>query len=231
MTEHDWLGPDKRTRVRRLPSRGAYDRDTIYGILDEALLCHVGFVADGLPCVIPMVTAREGDDLLLHGSTASRLTRHLGTGADVCVSVTHLDGVVVARSVFDNSMNYRSVVVFGRARAITNSVEKREALRALVEKVVPGRWQEARQPSDKELKATTILAVPLEKASAKVRSGPPQDDESDLDLPAWAGEIPLRLVSLEPRRDPLLNPEIPVPQSVEHFRAARVPPAEDAVAR
>jgi uncharacterized protein len=191
------------------------------------LTCHVGFVADGLPYVIPMVVARKGDDLLLHGSTASRLARQLATGTDVCVSVTHLDGVVVARSVFDNSMNYRSVIVFGRARAVTNSDEKLEALRVLVEHVLPGRWQEARQPSNKELRATTILELSLREASAKVRSGPPQDDEADLDLPVWAGEIPVRLVSLAPVPDPRLSAEIPVPQSVKRFRAARVPRAQE----
>jgi nitroimidazol reductase NimA-like FMN-containing flavoprotein (pyridoxamine 5'-phosphate oxidase superfamily) len=230
MTEHDRLGPNERTRVRRQPARGVYDREMIYGILDEALICHVGFVADGFPHVIPMVVVRKGDDLLLHGSAASRLVRLLGTGADVCVSVTHLDGVIVARSVFDSSMNYRSVSVFGRARAITRSDEKLEALRTVVEHVLPGRWQEARQPSDKELRATTILALPLEKASAKVRSGPPQDDEADLDLPVWAGEIPVRMVSLEPLRDPLGNREMSVPESIRRFRAARVPAVEDAVA-
>lgn len=208
-----------RTRVRRLPGRGAYDRETIYRILDDALVGHVGFVVDGLPYVIPMAVARKADALLLHGSSASRLTRHLGAGADVSVCVTHLDGVVVARSVFDNSMNYRSVVVFGRARPITDPGEKLESLRALVEHLLPGRWDEARQPNAKELRATSILAVPLDEASAKVRSGPPQDDEADLDLPTWAGEIPLRMTSLTPRPDPLMKGDTPVPESVTRFRS------------
>jgi hypothetical protein len=142
------------------------------------------------------------------------------------VTVTHLDGVVVARSVFDNSMNYRSVVVFGRARAITDPDEKLEALRTLVEHVLPGRWDEARRPSAKELRATTILELPLTEASAKIRSGPPQDDDADLQLPVWAGEIPVGVVSRAPRPDPLLTNEMPVPESVKRFRAARIPPAE-----
>jgi uncharacterized protein len=192
---------------------------TIHGILDEGLVGHVGFVMDELPYVIPMVVVRRGEELLLHGSTASRLTRHLATGAEVCVCVTHLDGIVVARSVFDNSMNYRSVVVFGRARTITDEDEKLGALHAIVERLLPGRWQEARIPSEKELRATTLLALPLTTASAKVRSGPPQDDAADLGLPVWAGEIPLEMVSLAPRPDPLLNEEIAIPESVARFRS------------
>jgi nitroimidazol reductase NimA-like FMN-containing flavoprotein (pyridoxamine 5'-phosphate oxidase superfamily) len=219
MHEDDVVSVSERTRVRRLPKRGAYDRDTIYRIIDDALIGHVGFVIEGAPHVIPMVVVRRNGDLLLHGSTASRLARHLTTGADVCVSITHLDGVVVARSVFDNSMNYRSVVVFGRASAITDPAHKLEALRTIVEHLLPGRWQEARHPSDRELRATTILALPLTEASAKIRSGPPQDDEADLQLLAWAGEIPLRVTSLEPVPDPLLSPDVSIPQSVKRFGA------------
>ncbi len=207
---------DDRTRVRRQPGRGVYEREAIYGILDEALVGHVGFVVDGSPVVIPMVVVRRGDELLLHGSNASRLMRSLETGADVSVCVTHLDGVVVARSVFDNSMNYRSVVVFGRAHAIVDAREKLAALRAVVEHLLPGRWEEARQPNDKELRATTILSLPLETASGKVRSGPPQDDEADLALDVWAGEIPLRMASQEPVPDPLLR-DGSVPESVKRF--------------
>jgi nitroimidazol reductase NimA-like FMN-containing flavoprotein (pyridoxamine 5'-phosphate oxidase superfamily) len=214
----------ERTRVRRQPTRGVYDRDTIYRIVDEAMIGHVGFVSAGSPHVIPMVVVRRDDELLLHGSAGSRLMRHLATGAELCVCVTHLDGVIVARSVFDNSMNYRSVVIFGRARLVTDLREKAEALRTVVEKVLPGRWEEARQPSDKELRATTILVLPLEEASAKVRSGPPQDDEADLDLPIWAGEIPLRMESLAPLPDPLLSGEIQVPESVRRFS---VPPVTE----
>jgi nitroimidazol reductase NimA-like FMN-containing flavoprotein (pyridoxamine 5'-phosphate oxidase superfamily) len=210
------LEPNRRTRVRRLPRRGLYDRDAIYRILDEALICHVGFVADGFPHVIPMVVARRDDELLLHGSTASRLTRTLAGGADVCLSVTHLDGIVVARSVFDNSMNYRSVVIFGKARAVPDE-DKATALRALVEQLLPGRWDEARRPSEKELRATTILSLSIDEGSAKVRYGPPQDDETDTRLPIWAGEIPLRTVAGKPIPDPLLDSAIPMPASVQAF--------------
>ena len=216
MKADDDLGPNRRTRVRRVPGRGVYERDAIYGILDDALIGHVGFIANGFPHVIPMVLARDGDELLLHGSTASRLTRTLAGGADVCVSTTHLDGIVVARSAFDNSMNYRSVVIFGKARAVPDE-EKMDALRALVDHVLPARWEEARPPNDKELRATTILALPIDEGSAKVRSGPPQDDASDLELPIWAGEIPLRTVTMEPVADPLLDENIPLPPSVTSF--------------
>jgi uncharacterized protein len=226
MKQRDMRGANERTRVRRQPSRGFYDRKTIYEILDDALIGHVGFVSDGLPIVIPMVVVRRGDDLLIHGSTASRLTRRLGSGVDICVTVTHLDGVIVARSVFDNSMNYRSVVVFGHARAITDPDEKLEALHTIVEHVLAGRWDEARRPNTKELRATTILELPLEEASAKIRSGPPKDDEADLELPVWAGEIPIRTVSGVPRPDPVLGSDIPVPESVTRFRVAGIPPAE-----
>jgi uncharacterized protein len=219
MSDHDILGGDERTRVRRLPQRGVYDRATIYRIVDEALVGHVGFVVESVPYVIPMVVARRDDTLLLHGSSASRLTRHLATEVEVCVSITHLDGVVVARSVFDNSMNYRSVVVFGRASPIRDPARKLDALKAIVEHILPGRWQEARLPRDKELRATTILTLPINEASAKVRSGPPQDDEGDLPLPVWAGEIPIRVTALDPVADPLLGPGVPVPPSVTRFGA------------
>jgi nitroimidazol reductase NimA-like FMN-containing flavoprotein (pyridoxamine 5'-phosphate oxidase superfamily) len=212
-----------RTRIRRVPERGRYDAETIEAIIDDALVCHVGFVSEGTPYVIPMACARDGDRLLVHGSTASRLVRALQTDTEVCVTVTHLDGVVVSRSVFDSSMNYRSAVVIGRAEAITEPASKLEALRILVERLMPGRWEEARRPSDQELRATTILSIPLEEASAKVRSGPPQDDEDDLSLEVWAGEIPLRMVALDPAPDPRLGPGIPLPASVELFRKERVP--------
>ena len=227
MQEGDWSGPTERTRVRRLPGRGQYDRGTIYRILDDALIGHVGFIADGLPHVIPMVIARRGDELLIHGSAASRLTRRLTVGVDVCVSVTHLDGVVVSRSAFDSSMNYRSVVIFGRARPVTDLEDKVEALRTVVEHVLPGRWQEARPPADKELRAIKVLSLPLTEASAKVRSGPPQDDEADLESGLWAGEIPLRMISLRPVADRLLGDGIPLPASVERFQAERIRGVDD----
>ena len=212
--------------MRRQPDRGSYDAGLIRRIIDAALMGHVGFVADGLPYVIPMAVARSGDELLLHGSSASRLMRTLADGADVSVCVTQLDGLVVARSVFDSSMNYRSVVVYGRTRAIMQRDEKLQALRVLVDRLLPGRWEEARPPTDAELKASMILALPLNEASAKVRSGPPKDDENDLHLPVWAGTIPLTTVALAPEPDPLLNDDIDIPESVHRFRAERVVPAE-----
>lgn len=227
MTDPQNTAATPRTRVRRVPERGHYDRATIEAILDEALLCHVGVVSGGSPVVIPMACARDGDRLLLHGSTASRLLKTLTSGAEVCVTVTHLDGVVVARSVFHSSMNYRSVVVIGRAEVITDPQDKLDALRILVERLIPGRWDEVRETSEKELRATTILSVPLTESSAKIRTGPPKDDEEDLTLDIWAGEIPLRTISLDPVTDPLLESEKPVPTSVDRFRRERVPPESD----
>ena len=185
--------PSARTEVKRHPERGVYDRATIDAILDEALICHVGFVVDGQPFVIPTIHARDGDTLYLHGSPASRMLRSIKAGVDVCVTVTLLDGLVLARSVYNHSMNYRSVLVLGRARELTDRAEKLRAMECVVEHVVPGRWSEARQPNEGELKGTTILALPLDEASAKVRTGPPKDFDDDLSLPVWAGVIPLDL--------------------------------------
>jgi uncharacterized protein len=185
--------PSARTTVKRHPERGVYDRTTIDAILDEALICHVGFVADGQPYVIPTIHARDGDTLYLHGSPGSRMLRTLKEGIDLCVTATLLDGLVLARAVYNHSMNYRSVVVLGRAREVTERTEKLHAMECVVEHVVPGRWSEARQPNDGEIDGTTILALPLDEASAKIRSGPPKDFDEDLDLPVWTGVIPLDL--------------------------------------
>jgi hypothetical protein len=193
--------PTQRTAVKRHPERGVYDRAKIDAILDEALICHVGFVSDGQPYVIPTIHARDGDTIYLHGSPGSRMLRNLAEGVDVCVTVTLLDGLVLARSVYHHSMNYRSVVVLGRAREVTDREEKLRAMRTVVEHVVPGRWDDARQPNEAELKGTTILAVSLEEASAKIRTGPPKDIEEDLTLPVWAGVIPLHLVPSAPVPD------------------------------
>jgi len=190
-----------RTTVKRHPERGDYDRATIDGILDEALVCHVGFVHDGHPFVIPTIHARDGDTLYLHGSPGSRMLRDLAQGVDVCVTATLLDGLVLARSVYHHSMNYRSVVVLGRAYEVTDDRGKLHAMECVVEHVVPGRWADARRPSEGELKGTTILAVSLEEASAKVRMGGPKDLEEDLELPVWAGVIPLALVPSAPLAD------------------------------
>jgi uncharacterized protein len=182
-----------RTAVARHPERGVYDHEVIYRILDEALICHVGFVHDGHPFVIPTIHARSGDTLFVHGSPASRMLKELGEGVDVCVTVTLLDGLVLARSVYNHSMNYRSVLVLGRARLLREPAEKLAALEAVVEHMVPGRWDDARQPTEKELAGTSVLALPLDEASAKVRTGPPSDFEADLELPVWAGVIPVAL--------------------------------------
>ena len=181
----------ERTRVRRLPNRGSNDRATIDAILDAGFICHVGFAVDGQPYVIPTGYARAGDRLYLHGSTASRMVRTLAEGVDVCVTVTHVDGFVLARSAFHHSVNYRSVVVFGRAQMVTDPLEKMEALRLFTNHVVAGRFEEARRPTDQELKGTAVLALGLEEASAKIRSGPPLDDQEDLAMNVWAGVVPV----------------------------------------
>jgi nitroimidazol reductase NimA-like FMN-containing flavoprotein (pyridoxamine 5'-phosphate oxidase superfamily) len=182
-------------RVKREPQRGVYDRETIDAILDEALVCHLGFAVDGQPYVIPTLHARVGDRLYVHGSAASRMLRHAASDVRICVTVTLLDGLVLARSVFNHSIDYRSVVVLGTPTLVEDVDEKREALRAFTEHVAPGRWEEARQPTDQELKATWILSVPLDEASAKVRTGPPEDEPEDMDLPVWAGVVPIHLTA------------------------------------
>jgi len=190
--------PTQHTTVKRHPERGAYDRATIDSILDEGLICHLGFVSDSRPFVIPTIHARDGDILYIHGSPGSRMLRSAKEGLDICVTVTLLDGLVLARSVYNHSMNYRSVVVIGRARELTNSDEKLRAMQCVVEHVVPGRWEDARRPNDSEIRGTTILALPLDEASAKIRNGPPTDDDADLELRVWAGVIPLRIEPSDP---------------------------------
>jgi nitroimidazol reductase NimA-like FMN-containing flavoprotein (pyridoxamine 5'-phosphate oxidase superfamily) len=212
--------PTPRTTVRRLPKRGHYDRETIAAILDEGLVCHVGFVVDGQPYVIPTVYARVGERLCLHGSAVSRMLRTLAGGVPVCVTVTLLDGLVLARSVFNHSMNYRSVVVLGTATALEDD-EKRNALEAIAEHVAPGRWKEARGPNETELKATLVLSLPLDEASAKVRTGPPVDEDEDYGLPYWAGVLPLALAAGSPVDDPRLPPGIARPPSVRGWRRPR----------
>jgi nitroimidazol reductase NimA-like FMN-containing flavoprotein (pyridoxamine 5'-phosphate oxidase superfamily) len=199
----------ERTRVRRLPARACYDRATIDAILDEALICHVGFAAGGQPYVIPTTYARVGRQLYIHGSAASRMLRTLATGAPVCVTVTLLDGLVLARSAFHHSMNYRSVVILGTAVEVSDPDERLAALEAIVEHVLTGRWRQVRPPSERELRATAVLRLPLDEVSAKIRSGPPLDDAEDLAQPCWAGVIPLRLVAATPL------PDAHVPAGVE----------------
>lgn len=198
----------ERTKVRRLPKRGTYERETIHAILDEALICHVGFVVDTAPVVIPTIHWRDGDTLYVHGSNASRMLRRLHEGVEACVTVTLVDGLVLARSAFHHSMNYRSVVVFGRAREVTGE-EKVRALEALVEHVMRGRSSEVRPPNEAELRGTTVLALPLDEASAKIRAGGPVDDEDDYALPVWAGVVPVRLVYGEPVADTGVTADVP----------------------
>ena len=201
----------ERTTLRRLPKRGSFDREVLNAILDEGFVCHVGFIAEDKPVVIPTGYARVDDKLIIHGSRASRMLCALGKEIDVCVTVTLIDGLVLARSAFHHSMNYRSVVVFGRASTIETRTEKLAALRALSEHMIPGRWDEVRQPNEAELRQTTVLSVPLREASAKIRSGPPIDDDEDYNLPIWAGVIPLQLVTERPIADERVAANIPVP--------------------
>jgi uncharacterized protein len=207
----------ERTNLKRLPKRGHYDRETIFGILDEGFICHVGFVVDEQPFVIPTGYARVDDKLYIHGSQASRMLRTVAGGVNVCVTVTIIDGLVLARSAFHHSMNYRSVVVFGRASIVEDHSEKLAALLAFSEHIVKGRWNDVREPSEQELRATTVLSLPLEEASAKIRVGPPLDDEEDYKLPIWAGVIPLQLVAGEPIKDPRLPEGIEVPPYAKRY--------------
>jgi nitroimidazol reductase NimA-like FMN-containing flavoprotein (pyridoxamine 5'-phosphate oxidase superfamily) len=200
-----------RTKLRRLPKRGAHDRPTIDAILDEALISHVGFVHDGRPAVIPTLHVRVGDEVLIHGSAASRMLRALATGIDACLTATLIDGLVLARSAFHHSVNYRSVVLYGTARLVEAPDERERALEAFTERLMPGRWADVRRPTRKELKATTVLRLPIQEGSAKVRSGPPIDDDEDYGLDAWAGVVPMQLTRGEPVADALLRAGIPVP--------------------
>jgi nitroimidazol reductase NimA-like FMN-containing flavoprotein (pyridoxamine 5'-phosphate oxidase superfamily) len=200
--------------VRRLPERGAYDRQTIAAILDEGLVAHLGFVSEGQPFVMPTFYARDGERVLVHGSAAGRLFRTLGSGTPMCLTVTLLDGLVLARSAFHHSMNYRSVVVLGKAVPVDDAGEKRRALDLIVERLVPGRTRDARGPNERELRATTVLALPLDESSAKMRTGPPKDDEEDYALPCWAGVLPLALAAGAIVPDPRLAPGIPPPPAL-----------------
>jgi nitroimidazol reductase NimA-like FMN-containing flavoprotein (pyridoxamine 5'-phosphate oxidase superfamily) len=206
-----------KTRVKQRPTRASYDREVVHAILDEGLVCAVGFVVDGEPFVLPMVYARWDERLILHGSSKSRLTNALATGAKVCASVTLLDGLVLARSTMHHSMNYRSVAIFGVATELSDRDEKLEALARIVEHVLPRRTETARAPNELELRATSVLALPIEVASAKIRTGGPLDDEEDLDRACWAGCLPLSLVAGAPIPDPLRPPVLPVPEELLHY--------------
>ena len=210
--------PTDLNRVNRHSERGRYDRSEIYPIIDEALICHVGIVVDGQPVVIPTIHARVGDTVYLHGAVASRLLRHIRDGNALCAEFTLLDGIVFARSVFNHSMNYRSAVIFGVGRLVNEDSEKTLALTAITEHIALGRWAEARLPTRKELAATLVVAVPIDSASAKVRSGPPKDDEEDLSFPVWAGVLPFQQVTLPPVPDPAMTAPIALPPYIAEYR-------------
>ena len=205
----DTYTPTERTQVKRLPKRGVYDREQVHAILDEGFICHIGFVSDGQTYVIPTGYARVGEQLYIHGSAASRMLRALGQGTPLCVTVTIIDGLVLARSAFHHSMNYRSVMVLGQGRIVDDPEEKMAALAAFTNHIVPGRWEEVRVPYEQEMKATTVVALPLAEVSAKMRTGGPIDDEEDYAVPVWAGVVPLRLEQGEPVPDARLAPDAP----------------------
>jgi uncharacterized protein len=210
--------PSDRVRLRRKRERGSYERDQIDAILDEGLIAHLGIVEDGQPIVIPTLHARDGDVVYCHGSSASRTLRALAGGAPACLTVSLIDGLVLARAAMHHSANYRSAIVLGRARPVEDRAERMHGFEQIVERIVPGRWPEVRPPTEKELKATALLALPLEESSAKVRTGPPSDDEEDYALSAWAGVIPLSLQAGEPQPDPRLPEGIALPEHVRSYR-------------
>lgn len=214
--------PTGRTRVTREPQLGVYDRAVAYQILDEGFICHVGFSAEGQTFVIPTSYGRSGDNLYIHGSAASRTLKQMKDGVPVCVTITLLDGLVLARSLFNHSMNYRSVVILGKATAVEDPEEKIAALRTLSEHIIPGRWDDARLPNERELKATLVLKLPVEEFSAKVRTGPPIDDEDDYSFPTWAGVLPLTMQTQPPIRDPRLNAAREVPRYVREWTRPRL---------
>jgi nitroimidazol reductase NimA-like FMN-containing flavoprotein (pyridoxamine 5'-phosphate oxidase superfamily) len=210
--------PTERTTLHRRPNRASYDREVVHAILDEGLYCHVGFSLDNQPYVIPTIHARVEDRLYIHGSSASRMLRNLKQGVPLCITVTILDGLVLARSAFHHSLNYRSVVALGVAHEVTAAQEKYEALKAIVDHVAPQRWNDVRWPNEQELKATSVLCLPLEEVSAKIRTGPPIDDEEDYRLSCWAGELPLRLTPQTPIADSQLPAEVTIHSYVQEYK-------------
>lgn len=218
---NDEITPTDRTRLKRLPKRGSFDRQTVNAILDEAFICHIGFVADGQPYVMPTGFARVGNELYIHGSSASRMLRTLSQGVKVCLTATLVDGLVLARSAFHHSINYRSVVVLGTATLVSDPDEKTRALEAITEHIVPGRWADVRWPNELELKATSVLRLPIDEASAKIRTGAPVDDEEDYQLDIWAGVLPLSLTTGEPIRDERLPAGIEAPDHVRNYKRPR----------
>ncbi|MBI5350528.1 MAG: pyridoxamine 5'-phosphate oxidase family protein [Chloroflexi bacterium] len=204
-------------KVKRIPDRARYDKETIYPIIDEALICHVGFTENDQPFVIPALHARDGDTLILHGAKASRMMQHIGDGSPVCIAITHVDGIVFARSVFHHSINYRSAVIFGHGKLIKKEDEKMRALEMLTEHIAQGRWHDARLPNQKELAATSVVKIEIESATAKIRSGDPKDDKEDYDLPVWSGMLPIAPQYLSPLNDPTLAPGIVVPDYILNY--------------
>ena len=207
----------ERNKVKRVPKRGNYDRETVYDILDAAFVCHVGFVIDGQPFVIPTAYGRDGDIVYIHGATKSRMLVNLEKGIPVCLTVTHLDGIVVARSTFHSSVNYRSAVIFGQAKPVRDDL-KNHALKVITNNIIDGRWEEARPPYEKELKGTSVLGIEIESASAKIRIGGPNDEKEDYDLDIWAGIIPLQMIAGKPVADELLRQGLPIPPSAKNYR-------------
>lgn len=212
------LTPTGRTRLRRKPDRGSFDRETVYAILDEGMICHVAFVHEGSPVVIPTAYGRDGDRLFIHGSAASRTIRTLATGVDLCLAVTLLDGLILARSGFHNSVNYRSVVLFGRGAIVEDFDAKLAAMEKLTDHLIPGRWADSRPPTAQEMKAMTVLEIPIYEASAKLRPGGPADEPEDYALPIWAGNLPLSVVAGEPFDDGRLLPGVAMPAYVRDWR-------------
>lgn len=205
----------KRSKINRIPSRGYYDRETIYKIIDEAFYCHVSFVIDNQPYIIPTIHARMNDEIVLHGAKANRMLKHISEGNEICMSVSLMDGLVLARSVFHHSVNYRSVVIFGKGRELKDKTEKLNALQAITDHLLPGRWEDARQPNEKELNVTTVVSIKIDEASAKIRTGPPKDEKEDYDLAVWAGIIPITQKFNLPEIDAELNDEIELPGYVK----------------
>ena len=227
ISPNDSITPTARTRVKRLPKRASYDRDAVYSILDTALVCHVGFALDGQPYVIPTLHVRIADRLYIHGSAASRMLGAAANGTPIAVTVTHIDGLVLARSAFHHSVNYRSVVILGTANLVTDPAEKFAVMKGLIDQVAPGRWDHIRHPNEKELDATSVLSIPIVEASAKIRSGDPLDDEADYAMPVWAGQIPIAARTLAPIADARLAASTTVPAHVNVYqlpanRGARV---------
>lgn len=211
------MNPTKKTKVKRIPNRGFYDKETVYKILDADFVCQIGFIHEGFPVVIPTIYGRKGGELFFHGAAVSRMLTNMSSGIPICLNVTQTKGIVLARSAFNHSLNYESVVIFGQAELVTNAEEKVAALEIITNQIIPNRWQEVRQPNVKELKVTSVLKLKIDEASAKIRTGEPHDDKTDCDLPIWAGVIPLERHFGKPIPDSVLKEDIQIPKSVKNL--------------